>query len=56
MTKKKKSPKQHPSEEIQMASNGAIKIITGIKLQYLSEKVNEHGTNHFFAVLGETLF
>ena len=39
MTKKKKSPKQQPSEEIQMA-NPDIKIITGIKLKYLSEKQN----------------
>ena len=53
MTKKKKSPKQQPSEEIQMA-NPDIKIITGIKLKYLSEKQNEHGTNHFFAVLDES--
>ena len=41
MTKKKKSPKQQPSEEIQMASNSDIKIITGIKLKYLSEKQND---------------
>ena len=53
MTTKKKSPKQ-PSEEIQMASNPGIKIITGIKLKYLSEKRNEYGTNHFFAVLDES--
>ena len=53
MTKKKKSPKQQPSE-IQMASNSDIKIITGIKLKYLSEKQNEYGTNHFFAVLDDT--
>ena len=44
MTKKKKSPKQQPSE-IQMASNSDIKIITGIKLKYLSEKQKECGTN-----------
>ena len=53
MTTKKKSPKQ-PSEEIQMASNPDIKVITGIKLKYLSEKQNEYGTNHFFAVLDES--
>ena len=54
MTKKKKSPKQQPSEEIQMASNSDIKVITGIKLKYLSEKQNDYGTNNFFAVLDET--
>ena len=53
MTKKKKSTHQPP--EIQMASNTDIKIITGIKLKYLSEKINEYGTNHFFAVLDETI-
>ena len=37
-----------------MASNTDIKIITGIKLKYLSEKINEYGTNHMFQVLGET--
>ena len=52
MTKKKKSTQQHP--EIQMASNTDIKITTGIKLKYLSEKENEYGTNHMFQVLGET--
>ena len=36
MAKKKKSPKQ-PSEETQMA-NPDIKVITGVKLTYLSEK------------------
>ena len=36
MTKKKKSTKQ-PSEEIQMASNPDIMIITGIKMKYLSQ-------------------
>ena len=50
MTKKKKSPKQQPSE-IQMASSSDIMMI---KLKYLSEKINEYGTNHFFAVLDET--
>ena len=54
MTKKKKSTKQQLSEEIQMASNADIKIITGIKLKYLSEKRNDYGTNHMFQVLGET--
>ena len=52
MAKKKKSTKQPP--EIQMASNTGIKIITGTKLKYLSEKINEYGTNHMFQVLGET--
>ena len=51
---KTKSPKQQPSEETQMASNSELMIITGIKVKYLSEKINEYGTNHFFAVLDET--
>ena len=37
-----------------MANNTDIKIITGIKLKYLSEKINEYGTNHMFQVLDET--
>ena len=56
MTKKKKSPKQQPSEEIQMASNPDIKIITGIKLKYIYEKINEFGSNRMFQVLDETPF
>ena len=46
MTKKKKSPKQQPTEEIQMAGKG-IMIITGVKMKYLSLKENEYGHNHF---------
>ena len=52
MANKKKSTQQPP--EIQMASHTDIKIITGIKFQYLPEKINENGTNHFF-VLDETI-
>ena len=53
--KKEKSPKQQqPSEEIQMASNPDIMIITGIKMEYLSLKENEYGSNRFFNVLGIT--
>ena len=52
MAKKKKSPKQAP--EIPMASNPDIKVITGIKLKYLSEKINEHGTNHMFQPFDES--
>ena len=52
MAKKKKSPKQ-PSE-IQMASNPDIKVITGTKLKYLSEKQNEYGSNHMFQLLDES--
>ena len=48
---KKKSTQQPP--EIQMASNTDIKIITGIKLKYLFEKINEYGTNHMFQLLDE---
>ena len=50
---KKKSPKQ-PTEDIQMASNPDTKIITGIKMKYLSLKENEYGHNHFFNVLDIT--
>ena len=36
-----------------MASNPDIKLIIGIKLKHLSEKINEFGSNHFLAVLDE---
>ena len=52
--KKKKRPKQQPTEDIQMASNSDIMVITGIKMKYLSLKENEHGSNHFFNVLDIT--
>ena len=51
MTKKKKSPKQQPTE-IEMADN--TMVITGIKMKYLSLKENEYGHNHFFNVLDST--
>ena len=51
---KKKSPKQQPSEENQVASSPDIKIITRIKLKYLSEKINEYGSNHMFQLLDES--
>ena len=54
MTKKKKSPKQQPTEDIQMANNSDIMFITGIKMEYLSLKENEYGHNHFFHVLDIT--
>ena len=50
--KKKKSTHQTP--EIQMASNTDIKVITGAKLKYLSEKINEYGTNLMFQLLDES--
>jgi len=50
---KKKSPKQQPTEEIQMANNDSM-AITGIKMKYLSLKENEYGHNHFFNVLDIT--
>ena len=50
--KNKKSPKQ-PTEDIQMADKDT-KIITGIKMKYLSLKENEYGHNHFFNVLDIT--
>ena len=37
-----------------MASNPGIKVITGIKLKYLSEKQNDYGCNHMFQVLDES--
>ena len=56
MTKKKKSPKQQqqPTEDIPMAGNKDIMVITGIKMKYLSLKENEYGHNHFFNVLDIT--
>ena len=37
-----------------MASNTGIKIITGINLKCLSEKINGYDTNRIFQVLDET--
>ena len=54
MTKKKKSPKQQPTEEIHIAGNKDIMIIIGVKVKYLSLKENEYGHNHFFNVLDIT--
>ena len=54
MTKKKKSPKQQPTEEIQMAGNKDIMVITGIKMKYLFLKGNGYGHNDFFNVLDIT--
>ena len=54
MTKKKKSPKQQPTEEIQMAGNKNIMAITGVKVIYFSLKENVHGHSHFFNVLDIT--
>ena len=54
MTKKKKSPKQQPTEEIQVAGNKGIMIITGINMKYLLLKENRYGHNQFFNVLDIT--
>ena len=55
MTKKRKSPKhQQPSEDIPMADNKDIMVITGTKMKYSSLKENEYGSNHFFNVLDFT--
>ena len=54
MTKHKKSPRQQPTEYIQVASNSDIMIDIGIKMEYLSLKGNEHGSNHFFNMLDVT--
>ena len=41
MTKEKKSPKQQqPSEDIPMADNKDIMTTTGIKMKYISRKMN----------------
>ena len=53
---KEKSPKQQPTEDIQMGSNSDIMIITGTKMKYLSLKENEYGHSHFFNVLDITPF
>ena len=53
MTKKKKSPNQL-SEEIQMASDHDIKVITGIKLTCISERISEYGINRVFQLLDES--
>ena len=52
----RKSPKQQeqPTEDIPVADNKDIMVITGIKIKYLSLKENEYGHNHFFIVLGIT--
>ena len=50
---KKKSPKQEPTDEIQMASNDTM-AINGVNMKYLSLKENEYGHNHFFTVLDIT--
>ena len=52
MTKKKRSPKQQPTE-IEMADKD-IMVITGIKMKYISLKENEDGHNNFFNVLDIT--
>ena len=54
MTKKKKSPKQQPTEYIPMADNKDIMVIIRIKMKYLSLKENEYGSNQFFIVIGIT--
>ena len=52
MTKKKESPQ--PTEEIQMADNKDIMVITGINMTHLSLKEHEYGHNIFFNVLDIT--
>ena len=37
MTKKEKSPKQQPTEDIPMADNKDIMVITGVKMKCLSQ-------------------
>ena len=54
MTKKKKSPKQQPTEDIPMADNKDIMVITGTKMKHVSLKENEYGHNNFFNVLDIT--
>ena len=54
MAKKKKSPEQPPTEDIPMADDKDIMIITGVKVKYISLKENAYGHNHFFNVLDMT--
>ena len=51
MAKKKKSPKQQLTEEIQMAGNKDIMVIAGVKMKYAFLKENGYCHNHFFNVL-----
>ena len=53
-TKKSPQQQQQPTEEIQMAGNKDIMIITGVKVKYLSLKENEYGHNHCFNVIDIT--
>ena len=46
--------KNTPGENITNMPTKEIKEIKEIKLKYLLEKENEHGTNHFFDVLDIT--
>ena len=54
MTKKKKSPKQQPTEDIPMADNKDIMAITEINMKCLSLKENGYGHNHFFNAIDLT--
>ena len=56
MTKKKKSPtqQQQPTEDIPVAGNKDIMVITCVKVKYLSLKEKESGHNHLFNVLDIT--
>ena len=47
MAKKKKSPNQQPTEDIPMADNKDIMVITGVKVKHLSLQENEYGHDHF---------
>ena len=44
--KKKKSPKQQPTEDIPVADSKDITVITGVKVKYLSLRENEYGHKH----------
>ena len=54
MTKKKKSPNQQPTEDIPMAENKDIMVITGVKVKYISLKEHNYGHHHFFNVIDIT--
>ena len=55
MAKNKKSPKQQqPTEDIPMADNKDIMVITGIEMKCLSPKENGYGHDHFVNVLDIT--
>ena len=57
MTKtKRRAQSNNLLKKSRWRGNPDIKIIIGIKLKYLSEKINEFGFNHMFQLLDESPF